>query len=522
MQKELKGMKRLIIGLFSASVLVGCSTSSVVQKAETVSGWEEVSPERYRQIQDELPPVQREFRAAWVATVDNIDWPSKPGLSSAAQQSEMRSLLDRAKLLNLNAIVFQIRPTADAFYQSSLEPWSYYLTGENGKAPDPFYDPLAFTVEEAHKRGLELHVWFNPYRAYHPTAPDSLSLQHIKNQLPEAVHSYGAQLWMDPGSPEATDHSLQVIMDVVDRYDIDGVHMDDYFYPYPVNDEAGNAVDFPDSSFYAVHGAGLTKEDWRRKNVDDLIYRVYSRIKEAKPWVLFGISPFGIWRPGYPEMVTGFDAYANLYADARKWLREGWLDYFTPQLYWSLTSKGQPYGPLLEWWNGENVKKRHMWPGLFTSRVFLEGASHWEPFEILDQVDFTRKNAEASGNVHFSVKALQPVDSPLANQLAASQYAHQAIPPASSWLDGNRPAKPNASVQRLGNDIYVAMSPGDDTDVRLWAVWIKVADSWTQQIVPAWSHALDLNDYKDANVVVLQAFTRLGIESEPHILILNN
>lgn len=517
--------KGAFFGLFCVLILSGCvSVESVqeVQKPEPVAGWQTANENQTPQIVRELPPVEREFRAAWVATVDNIDWPSKPGLSTTAQQSEMRTLLDRAKLLNLNAIVFQIRPTADALYASDLEPWSYYLTGKNGEAPEPFYDPLAFTVEEAHKRGLELHVWFNPYRAYHPTAPDSLSSGHIKNMLPEAVHQYGAQRWMDPGSPQATDHSLAVIMDVVNRYDIDGVHMDDYFYPYPVNDEDGNRVEFPDSAFYAIYGTGLSLADWRRRNVDDLILRVYSNIKAAKPWVLFGISPFGIWRPGYPEMVTGFDAYENLYADAKKWLREGWVDYFTPQLYWSLTSKGQPYGPLLDWWIGENVKQRHMWPGLFTSRVILEDASHWEPFEIIDQVDHTRNTPGASGNVHFSMKALARLDSPLANQLAANQYEKKAIPPASYWLEGGAPARPRASVERLGDDTYLAMAPGDHVSIRNWVVWINEHEKWVQLIIPAWSHTLKLNNYPDAKIIVLQGFTRLGKESAPHVLLFNN
>ena len=241
------------------SVLVsGCVSSGgpyggMNSPVERPAGWGVSDEPRLVALVNEAPEVPREFRAGWVATVDNIDWPSEPGLSSASQQQEMLTLMDRAMRLGLNAIVFQIRPTADALYSSELEPWSYYLSGEQGVAPDPFYDPLSFAVEEAHRRGIELHVWLNPYRAAHPTASGTLDDSHVLSRFPEAVHEYGTQKWMDPGSPDIAQHSLDVILDVVRRYDIDGVHMDDYFYPYPANDDQGNRIDFPDSSFYNLY-----------------------------------------------------------------------------------------------------------------------------------------------------------------------------------------------------------------------------------------------------------------------------
>ncbi len=336
--------KAFILPLFLALLLSACASTEIIS--------EEHPADRLERVRSSLPHIDREFRAVWVATVANIDWPSEPGLPVHRQQSELIDILNRVRMLGLNAIILQIRPTADAFYQSDLEPWSYYLTGQNGVAPDPFYDPLAFATEEAHRRGLDLHVWLNPYRAGHPTAPDSKAMNHVANRFPDAVLAYGTQLWMDPGAPEIADHSLAVIMDVVERYDIDGVHMDDYFYPYTVRDEEGNTVAFPDSAAYAAYGESMDIGDWRRQNVDRFIERVYASIKERKPWVLFGLSPFGIWRPGHPEGVTGFDQYEGLYADARKWLRNGWVDYYTPQLYWPMDSQGQPYGPLLDWWVG--------------------------------------------------------------------------------------------------------------------------------------------------------------------------
>ena len=316
------------------------------------------------------PELPREFRGAWVATVANIDWPSKPGLPVDEQQQEMIKLLDLARDLHLNAIILQVRPAADALYGSNLEPWSQYLTGIMGQAPEPLYDPLQFAVEQAHQRGLELHAWFNPYRARHASAHGEVANNHISRTHPEIVRQYGGYLWLDPGEPSATEHTRQVVLDVVRRYDIDGVHFDDYFYPYPVTDEGGQEVPFPDdASWERRKDRELSRDDWRRDNVSRFIQSLYADIKSAKPWVKFGISPFGIWRPGQPPSITGFDAYAKLYADAKLWQEQGWLDYLTPQLYWKIDSAGQSYPVLLEWWYEHNARDRHLWPGNFTSRL---------------------------------------------------------------------------------------------------------------------------------------------------------
>ncbi|HWL40671.1 MAG TPA: family 10 glycosylhydrolase, partial [Gemmatimonadaceae bacterium] len=296
------------------------------------------------------PPVRREFRAVWVASVRNIDWPSKPGLSTQEQKDELIGILDRSAALRLNAVILQVRPAADALYASPYEPWSEYLTGRMGKAPDPYYDPLEFAVNEAHRRGLELHAWFNPYRARHPSSRSPASRDHISRTHPSLVKTYGTHLWMDPGERLIREHSIKVVLDVVKRYDIDGVHIDDYFYPYQVLDKNKKVVPFPDDASYRramKKGPKLERDDWRRQNVDHLIQRMYDEVKKVKPWVLVGISPFGIWRPGNPPGVVGLDQYATLYADAKKWEQEGWLDYLTPQIYWQVESKGQPYAKLL-------------------------------------------------------------------------------------------------------------------------------------------------------------------------------
>lgn len=380
----------------------------------------------------DVPPIPREFRAAWVATVDNIDWPSKRTLSTAEQKAELIRIMDEAAAIHLNAIILQVRPSADALYPSKLEPWSEYLTGLQGRAPSPNYDPLALAVQEAHKRGLELHCWFNPYRAKHFVQKGPLASSHIGVTHPEVVKSYGRYLWMDPGEPLVQQHSLNVIQDVVKRYDIDGVHIDDYFYPYPEG-----TVPFPDEPSYAKYrenGGKLALDDWRRDNVNKFIHNMYSVVKKTKKWVKVGISPFGIYRPHFPATIkTTFDQYGVLYADARKWLNEGWCDYYTPQLYWSSKTPDQNYGDLLDWWIGENKQGRHMWPGNYTSRTGPEEAKSFTGEEIGDQIDITREKTGATGNVHFSMKAF------LANwkgvrNIVARKYTEPAFVPASPWL----------------------------------------------------------------------------------------
>ncbi len=314
-----------------------------------------------------LPPSPtREFRGVWIASVANIDWPSRPKLTASQQQAELIAMLDRAVTLNLNAVILQVRPAADALYASPYEPWSEFLTGEMGKPPTPAYDPLTFAVEEAHKRGLELHAWFNPYRAHHPQSKSPISAKHVSKLHPQWVKKYGKYLWLDPGEAEVQDYTLSVIMDVVKRYDIDAVHLDDYFYPYPERDGEKRVIDFPDTPSwqkYLQSGGTLNRDDWRRENINTLVQQLYQAIKQEKPWVKFGISPFGIWRPGYPTQTKSidggsvFDAYKQIYADSRQWLVKGWLDYLAPQLYWKIEKTQQSYPVLLNWWIKQNSTK---------------------------------------------------------------------------------------------------------------------------------------------------------------------
>jgi uncharacterized lipoprotein YddW (UPF0748 family) len=346
------------------------------------------------------PNAEREFRAAWVATVANINWPSKPGLSVSQQKKEAVDLLDLLFKNNFNAVIFQVRPQCDALYQSDLEPWSYYLSGVQGKAPDPFYDPLKFWIDEAHARGIELHAWLNPYRAHH-TAGGPVSDASIVKKHPELVVKLEqGYWWMEPTKKAVQDQTYNVVMDLVRRYDLDGIHFDDYFYPYP---SYNNDKDFPDEESWRAYqksGGKLSRGDWRRESVNLLVERIYKGIKSEKPNVKFGLSPFGIWRPNHPLSVSGFDQHNVLYADARKWLNKGWIDYYTPQLYWSINQVAQSYPVLLGWWNQENKKGRHLWPGISLSIQPLSKLID----ENINQVMIARGMLPTSpGVVHWSI-----------------------------------------------------------------------------------------------------------------------
>ena len=428
------------------------------------------------------PSVKREFRGAWVATVANIDWPSKPGLTTAEQKSELVTILDHAARLKLNAIIFQVRPACDAMYASKLEPWSEFLTGTMGKAPRPYYDPLAFAVEAAHRRGLELHAWFNPYRAHHSEGKSPISANHISRTQPQLVREYGKYLWLDPGERAVQDYSLEVVMDVVKRYDIDGVHFDDYFFPYPITDTSGKELDFPDEASWKKHGAGgkLSRDDWRRQNVDAFIECVYGSIKSAKPWVKFGISPFGIWRPGFPPSIKGLDSYAKLYADSRKWLRNGWLDYCAPQLYWAIDPPAQSFPVLLNWWNEQNPKRRHLWPGLDTTKV----NGKWKPQEILNQISLAEKQPVSAGHIHWNMKNLAK-SAELGSALERGVYAEPALIPACTWLDFRPPPKPILRAVAVGNSsLKLSWQTSLVENVALWVLQCRHNEAWTTHILP--------------------------------------
>jgi uncharacterized lipoprotein YddW (UPF0748 family) len=487
---------------------------------------------------DTPPPAPREFRAAWVSTVANIDWPSRSSLNAGQQQAEAIAILDRAKALNLNAIVLQVRPSADAIYPSKLEPWSEFLTGQQGQPPRPLYDPLQFWITQAHARGLALHAWFNPYRARHSSARSALTGDHIANTHPEAVKQYGKFLWMDPGEPAAAQRTLDVVLDVVRRYDIDGVQIDDYFYPYPIDAPGGSlgaenaAIDtgsaayaprpeleFPDQPAwqrYLLDGGRLERADWRRDNVNRMIEALYDGIHREKSWVLFGVSPFGIGRPDRrPPGIAGFSQYDKLYADAELWLANGWVDYLAPQLYWPIAQQPQAFDVLLDYWLAQNTRGRHVWPGLFTSRID-NSAKAFAPEEIVRQIAVTRSRPGVNGEVHFSMAALMENRKGISEQLKANSYQSAALIPASPWLGTLAPAAPAVTARRAGRGLQLALAAGPGAAVAEYAVWARYGAEWRFAAVPGqrgdWSVADDAA-LGPASLVVVSAVDRLGNES---------
>jgi uncharacterized lipoprotein YddW (UPF0748 family) len=504
-----RGLAALIALAAPIATLCACGLPSVPEGART----------------EEPPPAPREFRAAWVATVANIDWPSKAGLPVEEQRAEIVRIVDRAAELRLNALVVQVRTTADAMYPSKIEPWSEYLTGEQGKPPEPFYDPLKEWIDEAHRRGIELHAWFNPYRARHVEAKSPLAKSHIAMTHPEAVKSYGGYLWMDPGDAAAVDQTLRVVVDVVHRYDVDGVHIDDYFYPYPVrarepSGEEGAEEDFPDDptwQAYVSGGGTLGRADWRRKNVSDLIERLYTSIHHEKSWVKYGISPFGLGRPDRrPPEITGFSQYDKLYADVELWLENGWLDYLSPQLYWRMSQTHQAFGPLLDYWRSANPRGRHVWPGLFTSKID-SSAQSWTTDEVLGQIRLTRERTSGLGQVHFSMISLLENRKGIADRLKAGPYATDALVPATPWLDGTRPKAPRARVASGEGVVKLALSVLLDKPTPRYAVWTRYGAVWRFEAVPTNRAEIDLAPRSPDGAlesIVVSVIDRVGNESE--------
>lgn len=459
--------KYLLTLTVSAILLAACASSKKITANSNTA------------VPNTTPHTSREFRAAWVATVANINWPSKPGLPIEQQQQEAIALLDFLQAEHFNAVIFQVRPQADALYKSDIEPWSYYLTGEQGKAPDPFYDPLEFWVKAAHDRGLELHVWLNPYRAHHKDGKE-ISDQSIVKTHPELVMKLKeGYWWMDPAQQGTQDRTTDVVMDLVKRYDIDGVHFDDYFYPYP---SYNNNEDFPDSvswNAYKQSGGTMTRGDWRRNAVNTLIENLYKKIKAEKPWVKFGLSPFGIWRPGYPESIEGFDQYDQLYADAKLWLNKGWVDYLAPQLYWPITRIPQSYPVLLNWWESENTMHRHLWPGISVGR----DTSAKSVYETLDQIMIARGIVHNSpGVIHWSISSVTKNPN-LSAALLEGIYKKQALVPASPWLGKKAPAQPTVTLSKETDQVKVAWSHPDEASVFRWVVYTKYGNNWTYTIL---------------------------------------
>ena len=405
---------------------------------------------------ENVPPPRQEFRAAWVATVHNLDWPSRSGLSASAQQAELIRILNTCAQLRLNAVFLQIRPNSDALYRSSLEPWSQWLSGPG---VNPGYDPLAFATAQAHIRGLELHAWINPFRAK-ANKNHSVGRGHISLSHPEIIKPAGSVLMLDPGISRSRSHVLSVVEDIVKRYDIDGIHLDDYFSPYPP----------------AVLRDGKSSSQ-RRDYIDSFVSDMYDMVKSAKPWVRVGISPFGIWRPGNPSGIeAGVDAYENLACDARKWLRKGWVDYLAPQLYWRCEPAKQSFPALMQWWAAQNPS-RPVWPGIATARIKSSEDPGRPASEIARQIQYSRSLARtAPGQCFWSIRSILQNKDGIQKHIRAL-YPDAAIPPAMPWSGSAEPGQPNLSATGNSSVTSLTWTPSG-RPARKWAIQARYGSQW--------------------------------------------
>ena len=405
---------------------------------------------------------QYEFRGVWIATVANIDWPEKNEYNVEKQKADFIEQLDMHVANGMNAVIVQVRPATDAFYPSPYEPWSQWLTGKQGKAPFPFYDPLQFMIEESHKRGLEFHAWLNPYRANFSIGTASIAPDHVTKKHPDWFLNYGGKTYFDPGNKEGQQWVLNVIRDIVKRYNVDAIHMDDYFYPYKI---AGK--EFPDSKSYARDPRGLSKDDWRRSNVDTVISKIAQVISEEKPWVKFGISPFGVWRnqsddPMGSNTKAGVTNYDDLYADILLWLEEGWIDYVAPQLYWETGHKLAAFETLVDWWS-QHTYGRHLYIGQGIYRALEKGASRvaWkDPDELPNQIKILRSNPNIHGSIYFSSRSFESNPNGWVDSLRNNYYSNQAEIPPMEWL----PVNPNKATHPTGFTRPKAVMPNEKKD----------------------------------------------------------
>lgn len=477
-----------------------------------------------------------EFRAAWIATVANIDWPTRGNYNSESQKAEYIKLLDILVQNGMNAVIVQIRPASDAFYPSPYEPWSEWLTGKQGRAPVPYYDPLKFMIAEAHKRGLEFHAWCNPYRAEFHIGKSSIAPTHITRTHPGWFVPYGDKRYFDPGNKDAQEFVVRVIRDIVSRYDVDAIHFDDYFYPYRI---AGK--EFPDYNTFVKYGKGMDREDWRRSNVDSIIVKLHRAIREENPHCKFGISPFGVWRNIDKDSLgsdtrAGQTNYDDLYADVLLWLKEGYIDYVVPQLYWEHGHKAAPYEVLVEWWSRHTYGKQ-CYIGL---GIFKAGTSaRWRDRTIIPmQIQDARSYPTLGGQVYFSSKTFFRNPNGWNDSLQQHYYKTPALIPPMPWIDSIPPLPPiindislkgKTSEQQLRiNATYI----DKDKRLRQFAVYAfpsledtDISDKPPVKLIPASSDSLDyvlslslLPQSGKELYLGLTAVDINNVESEPGIL----
>ena len=443
---------------------------------------------------------QRELRGAWIASVWNINFPSSSKLNAEQQKQELTSMLDKLEDAGFNSVFFQVRPEGDALYKSELEPWSNSLTGTQGK--DPGYDPLEYLVEEAHARNLEVHAWLNPYRA--KAASKQQVSPHMAVVHPEHVHDYGNVKWMDPGADVVQDRLVKVCEDLAERYNIDGIHFDDYFYPYP------NGTEFPDDKTwneYRSEGGTLSRADWRRENVNEAVKGVEAALDAKKDHVRFGISPFGLPAPDRPKGTWGFDQYEGLYADTQKWMDEGWVDYLAPQLYWPTTKRGQQYEKLIKWWNNHSGDDCAIFAG---NNVHALGSkSSWTVDEFKTQVHLSRKHAgqAGAGNLWWHVGPILENRAGIRDVFKNELYKQPALTPVLP----EAPDTPVLAPEVVQTAEGITLQHQDEAPLRGYTVYEQRENDWhLHKIVPAKTEKIQL----PSGTWAIAAASMHGVESQ--------
>lgn len=424
-----------------------------------------------------------EFRGVWVASVNNIDWPKSGDTNPESQKADYIRLLDMHQRNGMNAMIVQVRPAADAFYPSTFEPWSQWLTGVQGQPPSPYYDPLQFMIEETHKRGMEFHAWLNPYRAVHNIGSSSVAANHISRIHPEWFLTYGDKKYFDPGNKEAQKFVVNVVRDIVKRYDVDAIHMDDYFYPYRIPGK-----EFPDAATYAKSGSKLSKDDWRRSNTDSIIQAIGIAIKQEKKLVRFGISPFSVWRNKDKDPERGSDTragqtnYDDLYADILLWLKKGWIDYVTPQLYFTIGHSKVDYAKMVDWWS-RNSYGKHIYIGHGIYKVEEKEPGWNNPNELPNQIKQLRRYPNIQGSIYYSSRLFDKNPNGWNDSLQNNYYKYPALLPPMRWIDNEKPWPPiveRSITQDSVIQLIVKPDPRNRIDIKYYVVYQYATDSHSE------------------------------------------
>jgi len=481
-----------------------------------------------------IPTPKHEFRGVWIATVANIDWPKNSLDSIEKQKQDYLEILDFYQDLNFNAVIVQIRAAGDAFYPSQYAPWSRFLTGNEGVVPEPYYDPVQWMIQEAHARGMEFHAWLNPYRATFDEKLGILSKDHDFNLQPDWMLKYGKKYYYNPGLPEVQQHLTNIMGEVVANYDVDAVHFDDYFYPYKISDET-----FEDTETYKKYAQPQQSlEDWRRSNIDSLVQKVHKTIKSKKPWVQFGISPFGVWKnnntdPRGSDTKAGQTTYEDLYADPLLWMEKGWIDYLVPQVYWSMDLPVASHKKIVDWWSNNSVNTNlYIGNGPYKIRNNIDKA--WDKKkELPDQLRYAREDKNVTGNVFFSAKSLMSDKEDVLKILRKKHYHSIALPPIS-------PLQKNVFKNEIidtrleeKDGLFLFTIPSyQEQNLRYALVYFAKKESKldlknTDRLVAkiplsdSGNFSFDSSKFKGKKVMAVTFINNFGQESKPKIIIIN-